>query len=84
MEVLCYTGLFEFHTKLCMGKTLIDISAEVLIFLQLKMTYLSALLSLFEFPLLRKSRDCTLDSGMTPTRSAKKKQQQQQQQQQKH
>ena len=33
LEVLCYTGLFEF-TKVCMGKTLIDILAEVLIFLQ--------------------------------------------------
>ena len=30
-------------------------------------------LSLFEFPLLRKSKGYTLDSGLTPTRSEKKK-----------
>ena len=30
-------------------------------------------LSLFEFPLLRKSKGYTLGSGMTPTRSEKKK-----------
>ena len=30
-------------------------------------------LSLFEFPLLRKRKGYTLDSGMTPTRSEKKK-----------
>ena len=35
---------FEF-TKVCMGKTVIDIIAEMLIFFAIKMTYLDALLS---------------------------------------
>ena len=81
---------FEFIKVCCMGKTVIDIIAEILIFcnkndlpqclvvFSIAISLLSSIrsllskLSLFGFPLLRKSKGYTLDSGLTSDQRRKK------------